>query len=136
MVNRRKNRRKRPNQQRRYNPHTKRIEPFHGKKKSTKAPKPKVEGETSQGNNGVGFVPIKPTQMRKTVPCTCDGDLLKNTNQRMLRCLRDKRTRGCNTASNAFDVLVINGAFRREHRRHMGHFRAFLREEQIHFVEV
>jgi len=136
MVNRRKNRRKRPNQQRRYNPHTKRIEPFHGKKKPTKAPKPKVEGETSHGNNGVGFVPIKPTQIRKTVPCTCDGDLLKNTNQRMLHRLRDRRTRGCNTASNAFDVLVINGAFRREHRRHMGHFRAFLREEQIRFVEV
>jgi len=136
MVNRRKNRRKRPNQQRRYNPHTKRIEPFQGKKKPTKAPKPQVEGETSQPREGVGFVPIKQTQMRTTVPCTCDGDLLQKTNQRMLHRLRDKRTRGCNTASNAFDVLVINGAFRREHRRHMGHFRAFLREEQIRFVEV
>ena len=136
MVKRRNNRRIRPNQQRRYNPHTKRIEPFQGKKKPTKAPKPKVEGETSQRNNGVGFVPIKPTQMRTTVPCTCDGDLLKSTNQRMLRRLRDRRTRGCNTASNAFDVLVINGAFRREYRRHMGHFRAFLREEQIRFVEL
>jgi hypothetical protein len=136
MVNRRNNRRKRPNQQRRYNRKTGRTEPFLGKMKPSKKPKKKNTEEEPKPHKPVGFRPIKVASKPRTVPCTCEGSVLETTNQRMLGKLREMRPRAYNTTTTSFDVMVINGAFRKEFRHHMPHFRTFLRVSEIRFVEV
>jgi len=149
MVKKGNSRRKRPNQQRRYNKHTGRWEQFTGKPKPvTKKPNEPEEEEKTFDDPGLerehnrrthpstGYTPSKQSGRRKTVPCTCEGDVLESTTRRMLSRLRRNRTRGYNTATGTNDVLVINRRFRGEFRRHMRHFRQFLRDERILFVEV
>jgi hypothetical protein len=143
-----KRRGKRPNQQRRYNKHTGRWEQFTGKPKPVeKKSDDKKEEETfddpaferehkRRTYPSIGYTPSKQTARRRTVPCTCDGDVLESTNRRMLSTLQRNKLRGYNAATGMRDVLVINGRFRGEFRRHMNHFRQFLRDERMLFVEV
>jgi hypothetical protein len=51
-------------------------------------------------------------------------------NQRLLELLR-KEPRGFDATSGAANVLVISQRFRRNHARHMKHFVAFLRVQNI-----
>jgi DNA-directed RNA polymerase subunit N (RpoN/RPB10) len=143
-----KSRGKRPNQQRRYNKHTGRWEQFTGKPKPVeKKPNDKKDEKTFDDLGlereharrtypSIGYTPSKQGARRKTVPCTCEGDVLESTNRRMLSELRRNKLRGYNVATGMNDVLVINDGFRGEFRRHMNHFRQFLRNERILFVEV
>lgn len=143
-----KRRGKRPNQQRRYNNHTGRWEQFTGKPKPVKKnPDVKKDKETfddpalerehhRRTHPSIGYTPSKQTARRKTVPCTCEGVGLESTNRRMLSDLRRNKLRGYNAVTGMNDVLVINSRFRGEFRRHMKHFRQFLRDERILFVEV
>ena len=143
-----KSRGKRPNQQRRYNKHTGRWEQFTGKPKPVeKKPDDKKDEKTFDDPDlereharrtypSTGYTPSKQGARRKTVPCACEGDVLESTNRRMLSELRRNKLRGYNVATGMNDVLVINDGFRGEFRRHMNHFRQFLRNERILFVEV
>ncbi len=145
-----KRRGKRPNQQRRYNKHTGRWEQFTGKKPKPVKKKPddkKVEEKAFDNPNlerehnrrtypSIGYTPSKQAARRKTVPCTCEGGVLVSTNRRMLSELRRNKLRGYNVATGMNDVLVIDRRFRGKFRRHMKHFRQFLRDERMLFVEV
>ena len=77
-----------------------------------------------------GFVPeVKPRTFRH---CTCEGTELALKNQRLLDLLR-KEPRGIDPVSGAANVLVVSQRFRRIHARHMKHFVAFLREQNIRY---
>tara|TARA_B100000674_G_scaffold494515_1_gene519292 strand:- start:916 stop:1236 length:321 start_codon:yes stop_codon:yes gene_type:complete len=77
-----------------------------------------------------GFVPERPE--RKFRHCTCEGEALALKNQRLLALLREQ-PRGFDDATGAPSVLVITQRFRIVHARHMRHFVAFLREQNIRY---
>ena len=133
----------RPNQQMRRNPKTGKLEKFQGKK--PRAYKPKEEliqpqkglapGEQREANRrnykSSGFVPEK--RQPRFRPCVCEGIDIELTNNRLLDLLKMER-RVYNSDSGSHTYL-ISRRFRKEHARHMRHFRRFLKEEDISFID-
>ena len=118
-----------PNKQRRFNRHTGRMENFNERKHRQAQPS-KNRNNASNEHTSRGFVPERPE--RKFRHCTCEGEALALKNQRLLALLREQ-PRGFDDATGAPSVLVITQRFRREHARHMRHFVAFLREQNIRY---
>jgi hypothetical protein len=151
MSNRKKRTRSsRPNQQWRRNPRTGKLEKFEGKKannqpsetkKQPKEQKPTemelTPGETREEARknfpAKGFIPVKPQP--KFRPCVCEGVEIDLNNAAILEDLR-KQERAYDPETETYSVLVINLRFRKKHARHMRHFREFLKNENIRFVEV
>ena len=131
------------NKQRRFNRRTGKVENFNQRNRSQEKPSSKVNKETNEhlspeearqearkNHAAKGFVPeVKPRTFRQ---CTCEGTELALKNQRLLDLLR-KEPRGFDPVSGAANVLVISQQFRRNHARHMKHFVAFLREQNIRY---
>ncbi len=131
------------NKQRRFNRRTGKVENFNQRNRSQEKPSSKVNKETNEhlspeearqearkNHAAKGFVPeVKPRTFRQ---CTCEGTELALKNQRLLDLLR-KEPRGFDPVSGAANVLVISQRFRRIHDRHMKHFVAFLREQNIRY---
>ena len=131
------------NKQRRFNRRTGKVENFNQRNRSQEKPSSKVNKETNEhlspeearqearkNHAAKGFVPeVKPRTFRQ---CTCEGTELALKNQRLLELLR-KEPRGFDPVSGAANVLVISQRFRRIHDRHMKHFVAFLREQNIRY---
>ena len=147
MGNHRKNRARkfRPNQQMRRNPKTGKVEKFEGKRGSQPSQPPqdstKALDDTKLTESqkerilhpSTGFVPQK--RQPRFRPCVCEGIDLELNNQRLLDLLKREK-RAYDEETGTYTVLVISAQFRRKHARHMRHFRKFLLEEQVGFVEV
>ena len=132
-----------PNKQRRFNRRTGKLENFNQRKRSQQNPSSKVNEERNEhlsaegarhearkNHHAKGFIPeVKERTFRH---CTCEGMELALKNQRLLELLR-KEPRGIDLVSGAANVLVISQRFRRHHARHMKHFVAFLREQNIRY---
>jgi hypothetical protein len=131
------------NKQRRYNRRTGRVENFNARHQ-TQAPSP-AKVQTNNDNHltpeearqaarkhhsAKGFVPE--TRVRTFRHCTCQGTELALKNQRLLELLR-KEPRGFDPVTGVANVLVITQRFRGIHARHMKHFVAFLREQNIRY---
>lgn len=147
MGNHKKNRARkfRPNQQMRRNPKTGKVEKFEGKRGSKSPQPPQTSTRTLDDEKltesqkkrithpSMGFVPEKPQPRFR--PCVCEGIDLELNNQRLLDLLKREK-RAYDEETGTYTVLVLSVRFRRKHARHMRHFRKFLLEEQIRFVEV
>lgn len=125
----------RPNQQMRRNPKTGKVEKFQGKK--PRVEKPKKESQQPQkalvpGHIGTGFVPSKPQPRFR--PCVCEGADLEMTNKHLMDLLTLEK-RAFNEDSRTITYL-ISLRFRKQHARHMRHFRKFLIDEGVSFIEV
>lgn len=125
----------RPNQQMRRNPKTGKVEKFQGKK--PRVEKPKKESQQPQkalvpGHIGTGFVPSKPQPRFR--PCVCEGAELEMTNKHLMDLLTLEK-RAFNEDSRTITYL-ISLRFRKQHARHMRHFRKFLIDEGVSFIEV
>ena len=131
------------NKQRRYNRRTGRVENFNARNRTEPTPSNKVEAdedkhlspeelryEGRKNHSARGFIPE--TRVRTFRHCTCQGTELALKNQRLLELLKNG-PRGFDAVSGAANVLVITKGFRRLHARHMKHFVAFLREQNIRF---
>lgn len=136
MGKKNKRRRKfRPNQQMRRNPKTGKVEKFNGKK-------PRVEKSNEDlqqtknalvpGHKSTGFIPKKPQPRFR--PCVCEGIDIELTNMRLLDLLKQEK-RAYNEDSG-MNTYMISLRFRRQHARHMRHFREFLKDEGVSFIEV
>ena len=143
----RKKRRKNigPNKQWRRNPKTGKLEKFQGKSQR-KQPTEQTEQPTNKAltpgelrelerknHPSKGFIPVKRTRTFR--PCVCEGIDVELSNAEIFEDLKWEE-RGYDEKTGTFSVFVINQRFRRKHARHMRHFRAFLKEEKIRFVEV
>ena len=131
------------NKQRRFNRRTGKVENFNQRNRSQEKPSSKVNEEQNEhlspeearqearkNHAAKGFVPeVQPRTFRH---CTCEGTELALKNQRLLDLLR-KEPRGFDPVSGAANVLVVSQRFRRIHARHMKHFVAFLREQNIRY---
>ena len=143
--NKKRARKFRPNQQMRRNPKTGKVEKFEGKRGAQSPQPPQTSTKTLDDGKltesqkkrimhpSMGFLPVKPQPRFR--PCVCEGIELELNNQRMLDLLKLEK-RAYDEETGTYTVLVISGRFRRTHARHMRHFRKFLLEEQIGFVEV
>ena len=119
----------------RRNPKTGKVEKFQGKK--PRVEKPKKESQQPQkalvpGHIGTGYVPSKPQPRFR--PCVCEGADLEMTNKRLMDLLTSEK-RAFNEDSRTITYLISLG-FRRKHARHMRHFRKFLIDEGVSFIEV
>tara|TARA_B100000035_G_scaffold81540_1_gene68390 strand:+ start:26 stop:463 length:438 start_codon:yes stop_codon:yes gene_type:complete len=134
----------RPNQQMRRNPKTGKVEKFEGRKPRVEKPKeeplqpqqeltPGEQREQDRKNHkGTGFIPDKPKPRFR--PCVCEGIDLELTNKRLLDLLKfEKRAYNEDSGTNTY---LISLRFRMQNARHMRHFRKFLKDEGISFIEV
>jgi hypothetical protein len=113
------------NKQRRYNRRSGKVENFNQRNRRAE---PQPDNSDEKHHQARGFIPeVKERTFRH---CTCEGMDLTLKNQRLLELLR-KEPRGFDATSGAANVLVISQRFRRNHARHMKHFVAFLREQNI-----
>ena len=133
-----------PNKQRRYNRRTGKTENFNERNKRPEANLPKkADTETDENLSpelarqeerkkypSRGFIPE--VRERTFRHCTCQGTELALKNQRLLELLRQE-PRGFDELTGVADVLVITRRFRVHHARHMKHFVAFLREQNIRY---
>ena len=137
MSNRKKRRKNiGPNKQWRRNPKTGKLEKFQGKSQRKQPTNPERKSEKKElkpGHVAHGFSPVKPKPTFR--PCVCEGIDVELSNAEIFEDLKWEE-RGYDEKTGTFSVFVINQRFRRKHARHMRHFRAFLKEEKIRFVEV
>ena len=131
------------NKQRRYNRRTGRVENFNARHHAQATSPAKVQTdngghrtpeearyEARKHHSARGFVPE--ARVRTFRHCTCEGTEMALKNQRLLELL-EKEPRGFDPVSGVANVLVITRRFRGIHARHMKHFVAFLREQNIRY---
>lgn len=130
----------------RRNPKTGKVEKFEGRKQGSRVLQASHESTSGADDEkltksqrarinhpSTGFLPEQ--RQPKFRPCVCEGIDLELNNQRLLDLLKREK-RAYDEETGAYTVLVISMRFRRVHARHMRHFRTFLLEENIGFVEV
>ena len=78
---------------------------------------------------------IRPTKPHPS-PCTCSEEEQLKVNKRLYKELMTRAVRAFDKSTGGWDRVVINRRFQRRYIRHMGHFEAYLEQQNIRYSKL